>query len=215
MLRHEIVLTAIALLAAPLLAAEADFTPLFDGKSLDGWTLVGKTDAGYIIEYGNLVCPEKGGGNLMSNKDYANFVLRFEFRMRADTNNGVGIRSPLNGHVSTLGMEMQIIDTSGPVYSKMKLRPEQLHGAVYDVIPARTGFFKSLGEWNEEEITANGRRIKVVLNGVIILDVDLDIVKEAEILKKHPGLARTTGRIGFLGHNSWIALRNIRIKELP
>ena len=88
MLRHEIVLTAIALLAAPLLAAEADFTPLFDGKSLDGWTLVGKTDAGYIIEDGSLVCPEKGGGNLMSNKDYANFVLRFEFKMRADTNNG-------------------------------------------------------------------------------------------------------------------------------
>ena len=215
MLRREIVLTALALISAPALAAEAGFTTLFDGKSLDGWTLVGKTDAGYIIEDGNLVCPEKGGGNLMSNKDYANFVLRFEFKMRADTNNGVGIRSPLNGHVSTLGMEMQIIDTSGPVYSKMKLRPEQLHGAVYDVIPARTGFFKPLGEWNEEEITANGRRIKVVLNGVIILDVDLDIVKEPEVLKKHPGLARTSGRVGFLGHNSWIAIRNIRIKELP
>ena len=54
-----------------------------------------------------------------------------------------------------------------------------------------------------------------MLNGVIILDVDLDIVKEPEVLKKHPGLARTTGRVGFLGHNSWIALRNIRIKELP
>ncbi len=215
MLRHEIVLTAIALLAAPLLAAEAGFTPLFNGKSLDGWTLVGKTDAGYIIEDGNLVCPEKGGGNLMSNRDYANFVLRFEFKMRADTNNGVGIRSPLNGHVSTLGMEMQLLDTSGPKYSTMKLRPEQLQGSVYDVIPARTGFFKPLGEWNEEEITANGRRIKVVLNGVILLDVDLDIVKEPQVLKKHPGLARTTGRIGFLGHNSWIALRNIRIKELP
>jgi Domain of Unknown Function (DUF1080) len=215
MLRCEIVLTAFALLAAPLFAAEDGFTSLFDGKSLDGWTLVGKTNAGYIIEDGNLVCPEKGGGNLMSNKEYANFVLRFEFKMRADTNNGVGIRSPLNGHVATLGMEIQIIDISGPLYRNAKLRPEQLHGAVYDVIPARTGFFKPLGEWNVEEITANGRRIKVVLNGVIILDVDLDIVKEPEVLKKHPGLARTSGRIGFLGHNSWIALRNIRIKELP
>src|SRR5512140_918138 len=115
-----IALVLLALMAAPLLQAEEGFTPLFDGKSLDGWTLVGKTEPGYIIQDGNLVCPEKGGGNLMSNKDYANFVLRFEVKMRADTNNGVGIRSPLNGHVSTLGMEIQIIDTSGPLYSKMK-----------------------------------------------------------------------------------------------
>ena len=215
MLRHEIGLIVFALLASPVMRAEDGFTSLFDGKSLDGWTLVGKTEPGYIIEDGNLVCPEKGGGNLMSNKDYANFVLRFEFKMRADTNSGIGIRSPLNGRVSMVGMEIQIIDTSGPVYSKMKLRPEQLHGTVYDVIPARTGFLKPLGEWNEEEITANGRRIKIVLNGVIILDVDLDIVKEPEVLKKHPGLARASGRIGILGHNSWIALRNIRIKTLP
>lgn len=215
MLRHEIGLIVFALLASPVMRAEDGFTSLFDGKSLDGWTLVGKTEPGYIIEDGNLVCPEKGGGNLMSNKDYANFVLRFEFKMRADTNSGIGIRSPLNGRVSMVGMEIQIIDTSGPVYSKMKLHPEQLHGAVYDVIPARTGFLKPLGEWNEEEITANGRRIKIVLNGVIILDVDLDIVKEPEVLKKHPGLARASGRIGILGHNSWIALRNIRIKTLP
>jgi len=215
MLRRQVTQLSFLLLAASVLSAEEGFTKLFDGKSLDGWTLVGKTDAGYIIEDGNLICPEKGGGNLMSNKDYANFVLRFEFKMKADTNNGVGIRSPLNGHVSTLGMEIQIIDTTGPLYKDMKLRPEQLHGSVYDVIPARTGFFRPLGEWNEEEITANGRRIKVVLNGVIILDADLDMVKEPEVLKKHPGLARTTGRIGFLGHNSWIALRNIRIKPLP
>jgi len=98
MLRRQVTQLSFLLLAASVLSAEEGFTKLFDGKSLDGWTLVGKTDAGYIIEDGNLICPEKGGGNLMSNKDYANFVLRFEFKMKADTNNGVGIRSPLNGH---------------------------------------------------------------------------------------------------------------------
>jgi N-sulfoglucosamine sulfohydrolase len=83
------------------------------------------------------------------------------------------------------------------------------------VIPARTGFRKPVGEWNEEEITANGKRITVRLNGVIILDADLGIVKEAKVLEKHPGLARTAGHIGFLGHGSHVEFRNIRIKELP
>ena len=65
------------------------------------------------------------------------------------------------------------------------------------------------------EITANGRRITVKLNGVIILDADLDIVREPQVLKRHPGLARTAGHIGFLGHNSRVEFRNIRVKELP
>jgi hypothetical protein len=72
-----------------------------------------------------------------------------------------------------------------------------------------------VGEWNEEEIVADGRRIKVTLNGVIILDADLSMVKEAKVLARHPGLARTAGHIGFLGHGTLVEFRNIRVKELP
>jgi hypothetical protein len=50
---------------------------------------------------------------------------------------------------------------------------------------------------------------------VIILDADLDIVKEAKVLEHHPGLARRTGHIGFLGHGTLVQFRNIRVKELP
>jgi len=110
-------------------------------------------------------------------------------------------------------MEIQILDDGDAQY-KGVIRPEQYHGSVYDVIPARTGFRKPVGEWNEEEITANGRRITVKLNGVIILDDNLDIVKEPKVLEKHPGLARTSGHIGFLGHGSTVEFRNIRIQEL-
>jgi hypothetical protein len=88
------------------------------------------------------------------------------------------------------------------------------HGSVYDLIPARTGFRRPVGEWNEEEITANGRRIAVILNGVIILDADLDMVREPKVLEKHTGVARSSGHIGFLGHGSHVEFRNIRIKEL-
>jgi hypothetical protein len=197
---------------ALLLCAEDGFTPLFDGKSLNGWRSPQKP--GYIVENGILICPETGGGgNLYTEKQYADFVLRFEFQMKPDSNNGIGIRMPYDSHAASQGMEIQLLDDTGPLY-KGKLRPEQLQGAIYDVIPARYGFLKPHGEWNEQEIVAKGRQITVKLNGAIILDANLDIVREPEVLKKHPGLARISGHVALLGHNSWMTFRNIRIKEL-
>ena len=195
-------------------ADEAGFKPLFDGKTLNGWRLVGGQGPGYIVQDGKIVCPADGGGNLFTVKEYANFAFRFEFLLAAGANNGVGIRAPYEGDAAYQGMEIQILDDGDKMY-KGQIRPEQYHGSVYDAIPARTGFRKPLGEWNEEEIVASGRRIKVTLNGVIILDADLDIVKEPAILAHHPGLARTAGHVGFLGHGSLVEFRNIRIKELP
>ena len=112
-------------------------------------------------------------------------------------------------------MEIQILDQSGPKYKPMHLKPEQYTGSIYDVWPARTGFLKKPGEWNEQEIRADGRRITITLNGAIILNADLDDVREPEVLKKHPGLARKSGHIVLLGHQAHVEFRNIRIKELP
>ena len=67
----------------------------------------------------------------------------------------------------------------------------------------------------EEEIAADGRKIRVTLNGVIIVDANLDIVREADILKRHPGLLRASGHLGFLGHGTRVEFRNIRVRELP
>ena len=208
-------LLLVSLVALPLASGADDsgFTPLFDGKTLSGWKLVGGHGPGYVPTDGKIVCPADGGGNLFTEKEYSNFVLRFEFLLTAGANNGIGIRAPYEGRTSEKGMEIQILDDSDPVY-KGKIRPEQYHGSVYDLIPARTGFRRPVGEWNEEEITANGRRIAVILNGVIILDADLDMVREPKVLEKHTGVARSSGHIGFLGHGSHVEFRNIRIKEL-
>jgi hypothetical protein len=195
-------------------APEPGFVSLFDGKDLNGWKLVGGHGPGYVVQDGRIVCPADGGGNLFTEKEYGNFVLRFEFLLTPGANNGIGIRAPYEGDAAYKGMEIQILDDSDQVY-KGKIRPEQYHGSVYDLIPARTGFRKPVGEWNEEEITANGRRITVKLNDVIILDASLDIIKEPKLLEKHPGAARTSGHIGFLGHGSHVEFRNIRVKELP
>ena len=66
----------------------------------------------------------------------------------------------------------------------------------------------------EPEIVADGRRLKVTLNGTVLVDANLDDAKDPEVLKKHPGLARTTGHIGLLGHGTRVEFRNLRVKEL-
>lgn len=214
-MKNAICVAAATLLFLPSLtaASQRGFVSLFDGKTLKGWTLVGGVGPGYVVKDGLLVCPKDGGGNLFTEQEYSNFVFRFEFRTEPAGNNGVGIRAPLEGDAAYVGMEIQILDNEAPQYKN--LRPAQYHGSVYDVIPAKRGYLKKAGEWNEEEILAQGRHIKVTLNGTVILDADLDSVKDPEVLKKHPGLARTRGHIGFLGHHSLVEFRNIGIKELP
>jgi len=203
-----------AFLAVSASGAEPGFVSLFDGKTLTGWQLVGQKGSGYGVENGLLVCPADGGGNLFTVKEYANFVLRFEFRLFDGSNNGIGIRAPLAGDAAYAGMEIQILDDGAARYQG-KLKPAQYHGSIYDVVPAKQGFKKPTGEWNSEEITAKGRLITVVLNGKTIVDANLDSVRDPAILKKHPGLARPSGHIGLLGHGTRVEFRNFRIQELP
>jgi hypothetical protein len=205
---------SIAFLVCTGLQAEEGFTPLFDGKSLKGWTLINGKGSGYVVQDGMLVCPADGGGNLFTEREYGNFVLRLEYRLSAGGNNGIGIRAPLKGDAAYSGIELQLLDDRHERY-KGRLKSEQHTGSIYDVIPARTGFQKPAGEWNEEEVIVNGSRIQVKLNGAFIIDANLDNVNEPEVLKKHYGLKNKRGHIGFLGHGTLVEFRNIRIKELP
>ncbi|HQU46994.1 MAG TPA: DUF1080 domain-containing protein, partial [Pirellulales bacterium] len=65
------------------------------------------------------------------------------------------------------------------------------------------------------EIVCDGRHIKVTVNDQVTVDGNLDDVKDPEVLKAHPGIQRTRGHVGFLGHGAHVEFRNIRIKELP
>ncbi len=194
-------------------AAGDGFHPLFNGRNLEGWRLVGGVGPGYLVRDGRIVCPADGGGNLFTEKEYSDFVLRLEFRLSPGGNSGIGIRAPLEGDAAYVGMEIQVLDDPAPVYQN--IRPAQHCGSIYDVFPAKTGRLKRTGEWNRYEITARGRRVSVRLNGWLVVEADLDSVKDPEILKRHPGLARARGHIGLLGHNSHVEFRNLRLKELP
>jgi hypothetical protein len=196
---------------------EKGFKTLFNGKNLDGWiygTRDGKENKrgrGYSAENGILYCTKDDGGNLYTAKEYGDFVFRFEFRLEANSNNGIGIRAPLEGDAAYQGIEIQVLDDGGSQYTQ--LRPAQYHGSIYDVVPAKRGSQKPVGEWNSEEISAKGRVITVKLNGTTIVHADLSQIKDEATLKKHPGLARAKGHIGFLGHGTRVEFRNIRIKD--
>ena len=229
--RHALLIaTATVLVTVPALAQQTEegFTPLFNGKDLTGWVYgrrasgaENKTGKGYQVENGILFTTKEDGGNLFTEKQYADFVLRFEFRLTENANNGIGIRAPLQGDAAYAGMEIQILDDNGSQYTN--LRPYQYHGSVYNMFPAKRGHQKPVGEWNSEEITVRGRQITVKLNGVTIVDANLDDVKDEAVLAKQRdlsrpegsrGIANTRGHIGLLGHGTRVEFRNIRIKEL-
>jgi HEAT repeat protein len=191
------------------------FKALFDGTNMHNWT--GNTTE-YIIENGNISIrpkPGKGsGGNLFTKEEFSDFIFRFEFQLTPEANNGVGIRAPYEGDAAYEGMEIQILDSEAPIYKD--LHDYQYHGSIYGVFPAKRGFLKPIGEWNYEEIVAKGPKIKVTLNGTVIVDADITLPRKNGTAdgQKHPGLLRDSGHIGFLGHGSEVQFRNIRVKDL-
>ncbi len=190
------------------------FTRLFNGRNLNGW--IGNTK-GYAIKNGIMICdPSLGGsGNLYTEKEYSDFVFRFEFRLLPGANNGLGIRAPSTGTSAYAGMELQILDDASPLYTGW-LKDYQHHGSIYGVVPAKTGHLKPVGEWNYQQVTAKGKQITVKLNGTTIVDADIEKASTPKTMdgKDHPGLKRDKGHIGFCGHGDQVEFRNVRIKVL-
>jgi hypothetical protein len=209
-MRALLILTMAAGMAS---AVEPGFISLFNGKDLTGWTLVSKKGGGYSVVDGTIVCADGGGGNLLTEREFSDFVLKVEFKLPPGGNSGIGLRAPLAGDVAYSGIEIQVLDQDNEKY-KGWLKDWQRTGSLYNVFPSKGDALKPVGQWNEYEITVKGTHFTVVLNGTKILDADTSTIKDPEVLKKHPGLQRTSGRVGFLGHNDPVAFRNIRIKPL-
>ncbi len=192
---------------------DSGFQSLFNGKHLNHW-IGNKTD--YIVENNEIaVRPNLGGhGNLYTVKEYSDFIFRFEFKLSPGANNGLGIHTPLKGDAAYVGKELQILDNTADVYSK--LEKYQYHGSVYGIIPAKRGFLNPVGTWNSQEVYVKGDDIKITLNGTVILEGNFIEASKNGTLdgKDHPGLKRNKGHIGFLGHGSELEFRNISIKDL-
>ena len=207
---------------------KAGFEMLFDGTNLDKWT--GNKDGYRITNHEIYVTSGYGnGGNLYTEKQYRDFVFRFEFSfVRPGANNGVGVRTPHGVDAAYDGMcEVQVLDHDDPIYAGW-LREYQVHGSVYGVIPAKRITHKPLGEWSCEEIRVQGDHITVTVNGEVIVDGDIreacqghNVAPDGSNVNpytvdhhNHPGMFNETGYIGFLGHGPGVKFRNVRVLDL-
>ena len=207
---------------------KAGFEMLFDGTNLDKWT--GNKD-GYRITNNEIYVTSGygNGGNLYTEKEYRDFVFRFEFSfVRPGANNGIGVRTPHGVDAAYGGMcEVQVLDHDDPIYAGW-LKEYQVHGSVYGVIPAKRIKHKPLGEWSCEEIRVQGDHITVTVNGEVIVDGDIreacqghNVAPDGSNVNpytvdhhNHPGMFNETGYIGFLGHGPGVKFRNVRVLDL-
>jgi hypothetical protein len=198
-----------------ILAAKniAGYEPIFNGRTLDGWA--GPLDA-VAIRDGALVWLEKKGGTLYWNREVRDFQARLMFKVPPGGNNGLAIRYPGQGDTAYFGMcELQVLDEN---YDKVKgkIDPRQVHGSAYGMVAAARGYQFPTGEWNFQEVTVAGSKIKVELNGTVILDADLSTVDMSKVManKPHPGKARASGFFGFAGHNDPVQFKEIFLRQL-
>ena len=94
--------------------------------------------------------------------------------------------------------EIQVLDDT-PKYAK--LDPRQYTAPPTAWSPLTVGYLRPVGDWNFQEVTVKGSKIKVELNGTVILDTDLSTVKDFMANSAHPGKDRTSGFFGLAGHN--------------
>lgn len=200
--------------ASKILAShgEEGFQSVFNGKDFAGWS--GPLD-NYEILDGAVRCKAGKGGTIFTQEEYADFTARLEFMVPSGANNGLAIRYPGKGDTAYEGMcELQVLAEDYEQVHKAKLDPRQVHGSVYGQIAAATGYQRPPGQWNFQEVTVKGSKVRVELNGNLILDGDVATVKEFMANSPHPGKDRTSGHFGFAGHNDPVSFRNIRIKKL-
>ncbi len=191
--------------------ANEGFETIFNGRDFTGWA--GSTD-GYTAGNGILAAKADQGGTVYTEAEYANFVARLDFKLPSRGNNGLAIRYPGRGNPAYDGMaEVQILDNTHADYAELDAR--QYHGSAYGMVSAHRGYLRPTGEWNFQEVTVDGSRIRVELNGNVILDADVSEVTEHFEDKPHPGKDLTSGHFGFAGHKSPVAFRQITIKPLP
>lgn len=217
--------------AACVSAAEEGFVPLFDGKSLAGWTINCLTKdrqfaaKAWTVDGGTLLANTVGHKDhfyilLATNKEYGDFVLRLRIQTERGVtgNSGIQIRSRYNAQTGWMqGPQIDINPPNPQMTGKLwNEGPGQHRWLSNETIQGVKFFYADQGEgWNDLEITAQGTKIKSVLNGVTVVDYDGAGVLDDDEHKKANVGAR--GVIGLQIHSSdelKLRFKDLRIKEL-
>jgi hypothetical protein len=184
----------------------AGFRLLFDGHSLDGWKPNGKPGS-FVVKDGAIVGDRTGKGDLAywlsTEREYADFELRLQYKLGSGGNSGIFIRAPHTGRTSRVGMEVQLLD-DGARKGKPGVGDT---GAIYQVAASKAFVARPAGEWNDLRIRCEGPHIQVTLNGELINDIQMT---DFPALKTRP----RQGFIGLSAHTQPVQFRSIRLREL-
>jgi hypothetical protein len=195
--RAGILVVALSLLVSPNVPLAADeteegFVSLFDGKTLNGWHL--RNDAKFFVEDG-VIKHNLGRGWLCSDREYADFIVRLEFRfMKPAQDGGVFLRAGKEGE--------DWPDRKYEVQCENTARMATIFGVKHDLdVDLVQKVLKPVGEWNEYDIKIVGPSIEVRLNGELVAtSLSADSLKQ--------------GYLGLQGENGSHEYRNFRIKDL-
>jgi Domain of Unknown Function (DUF1080) len=213
----------------PAATAPAAITPapaegwqvLFDGKitrAFRGWHSKG-FPAGWHVVDGTLA-KEGAVDELITRKEYANFELELDWNIGESGNSGVFYRGTREyDHIYWSGPEYQLLDDANAPDGRSRLTAA---ASAYAIYPAPAGIVKPFGEWNTSRLVVRGTHVEHWLNGQLMVAYDLGSPDwqarvAASKFSKYPnyGLAKK-GLIGIQGdHPGTLALRHIRIRELP
>ena len=101
---------ALGVIAPPLVAAQDAFAPIFDGKSLRGWTIVDGPDSSFYVDDGALCVSPVASfpAWLRSERQYENFDLRGEFFIKGWTDSGIYFHAPEHGRPTMAGFQWKV-----------------------------------------------------------------------------------------------------------
>lgn len=210
----------------PAAAAEEGFTLLFAedgvpaGWAVRDWADVSKAADGtpvWTVKGGVLTSSGDRGCWFLSEKEYHNFVLEYEFRLGPHGNSGLALRAPAKGDPAFDGMELQMADFRYNPQAK----PSELTGGLYRALAPSAQVYQP-EQWNRMRVTLQGPKITVVLNGKTIQDNDLSTNTTAVL--RHNGTPAPAlkdrparGRLGFQNlsrDGGQVEIRGAKIKVL-
>lgn len=230
-LRTPIFALAVALVAAPLFAAEPNtlsakekgegWRLLFDGKTLNGFRGY-KTEAvgaPWKVQDGALTLTGEKAGDVMTTESFGDFELKFEWKITKGGNSGVIYRVGLGESASyRTGPEYQVLDNIDATDNK---DGNHLAGSLYDIgQEAPRALVKPVGEWNSSRIVVRGWKVEHWLNGKRVIAIDLAspegkaAIAESKF-KDWPKFASLAkGHIAFQDHGHVVSYRSIKLREL-